>query len=242
MNTSSTTEAVPTAQVFDASQMHQQLCAMAGIAFVVLFGVGFWAFAQYLPPHSPAAGSEYIAAIYRDHTGMIRVGQLVLMIGAALMVPFDVGISVQLERIEPAPKMLSRVQMASGIVASLTILLPSLLWTTAAFRPERAPEITQVLNDLGWITMLMTFPPFVVQMTAIGLGILADRRPQPLLPRWLGFLSFWVAILLVPGGLITFAKTGAFAWDGLWGFWVPAIAFFLWVLAMSIQLFRAIRR
>jgi len=241
MNSVSTFAPAPALGTINASRTYHRLCAWAGMAFVVLFGLGFWAFAQYLPPHSPAASAEYIAAIYRDHTSMIRIGQLLLMIGAALMVPFDAEISALLRRIK-APRILSQVQMASGIVASLTILLPSLLWTTAAFRPERAPEITQVLNDLGWITMLMTFPPFCVQMTAIGLGILSDRRPQRLMPRWAGFLSFWVAVLLVPGAFLTFTKTGMFAWDGLFGFWVPAIAFFVWVVAMSVLLLRAMRR
>ena len=44
-----------------------------------------------------------------------------------------------------------------------------------------------------------------------------------------------------PGGLITFFKTGPFAWNGLLAFWVPLVIFFVWFLVMFVALLKTIR-
>jgi hypothetical protein len=41
-------------------------------------------------------------------------------------------------------------------------LLPGLAWTIAAYRPDRAVEITQALNDTGWILLVVPFSLFSV--------------------------------------------------------------------------------
>ena len=99
-----------------------------------------------------------------------------------------------------------------------------------------------LLNDLGWIMLLMTFTTFVVQNFAIGLCILGDKRERPTLPRWVGYFNFWVGVLFIPGGLLTFFKTGPFAWDGLFVWWVPLIVFFIWYVAMFVLLRNAVKQ
>ena len=114
--------------------------------------------------------------------------------------------------------------------------MPSLIWTAAAFRPERDPELLLLLNDLGWITFLMPFTTFIVQNFAIGFAILGDQRTHPIFPRWRGFFNFWVAVLFIPGGLLTFFKTGPSAWNGLFVWWIPFLVFFTWYLLMFYML------
>ena len=98
------------------------------------------------------------------------------------------------------------------------LILPCVIWTVAAFRPERDPALIVLLNDLGWITFLMPLGTFVVQNFAIGFAILGDKSAAPVLPRWIGFFTIWVAILWLPGALLTFFKSGPFARDGLFVF------------------------
>ena len=45
---------------------------------------------------------------------------------------------------------------------------------------------------------------------------------------------------LMPGVLIPFFKHGPFGWNGLLGFWVVAVAFFVWVFLMWIFTAKAI--
>lgn len=78
----------------------QLLCAWSGPAFVVFFTVGFWFVAHYLPPPSPTAGAQEIAALYREHTSQIRLGMLLMMACSALIAPFVAAIAVQMKRME----------------------------------------------------------------------------------------------------------------------------------------------
>ncbi|MGK2912946.1 MAG: hypothetical protein ACSLE5_00555 [Porticoccaceae bacterium] len=218
----------------------QLLCAWGGPAFVVVFTVGLWFVAHYLPPPSPTAGAQEIAALYRENTSQIRLGMFLMMACSALIAPFVAAIAVQMKRMETGTPVLTYAQLSSGTVGILFFILPAMIWTTAAFRPERDAELILLLNDLGWILFLMPFTSFVVQNIAIGTAILANKSEQQPFPRWTGYFNFWVAVLFVPGGLLTFFKTGPFAWNGLFVFWVPLVVFFLWYGVMFVLLRKAI--
>ena len=125
---------------------------------------------------------------------------------------------------------------------ALVFVFAGVFWTAAAFRPEHDPELTRMLNDPGWITMLMTFSPVIVQNISVGLCILSDRLPEPVFPRWVGFYNLWVAVLFVPGGMLTFFKTGPFAWDGLFVWWVPFLVFFTWYVGMFFVVLGVVKR
>ncbi|MGH8595934.1 MAG: hypothetical protein ACREXT_04670 [Gammaproteobacteria bacterium] len=219
---------------------NQLLCAWSGIAFTIAFMVGFWIVAGFVPPPTPTATATEIAAMYQNNTWQIRTGLLLMMAASGLMSPFLAVISIQMKRMEGSPHILTYTQLSSGTVGVLFLIIPCLIWTTAAFRPERDPEMILLLNDFGWILFLLPFTSFVVQNFAIGLAILGDKNAEPVFPRWVGFFTFWVAILFLPGGLLTFFKTGPFAWHGLFAFWIPLNIFFAWYIVMVVYLRRGI--
>ena len=64
---------------------------------------------------------------------------------------------------------------------------------------------------------------------------------MPIFPRWLAFYNLWSALLMAPGSLIPFFKTGPFAWDGLFAFWLPATVFGIWFVVMQVMVLKAIR-
>jgi hypothetical protein len=124
----------------------------------------------------------------------------------------------------------------------MEILLPAVMWSAIAFRPERAPEITQVVNDTAFLLFIWAFAPPMMQALAIGLATLSDKRPEPVFPRWAGYLMVWIAAGLIPGGLITFFETGPFAGDGAIGWWLTiACAATMWSV-MTCVLIRAIKK
>ncbi len=216
-------------------------CAASGIGFLVFYIVGWWFIAGFVPPHAPVMEAGELADRYRQNTGTIRFGIMLAMIGAGLVLPFAGVIAGKLRRIEPDTHVLAFTQLAAAAVTSVILLLPTVLWTAAAFRPERNPELILLLNDFAWLLLLMTFSPFLVQFTCIGLAVLSDRSEPPVFPRWVGYFNIWVAVLAVPGGLVTFFKTGPFAWNGLLAFWLPVVAFVIWFVVMFFVLLRAIR-
>lgn len=83
---------------------------------------------------------------------------------------------------------------------------------------------------------------FALQNAAVGVAILRDRRAEPVLPRWLGYLGLWAAVLYMPSCLALFFHEGPFAWNGIFTFWLAAAAFVIWNLTLIVQIDRLIRR
>lgn len=131
--------------------------------------------------------------------------------------------------------------MASGIIVTVVLIIPMLLFIGGQFRPERPDELTRLVNDLPYVMLILPWPPILGQLGALAVAIFNDRSPEPVFPRWLGYFNLWVALLLVPAGTIIFFKTGVFAWTGLVGFWIPAAVGGVWYLVMTVMLLRAIR-
>lgn len=218
----------------------QLLCAWSGFVFTMIFMIGFWIVAGFVPPPSPNASAVDIAAIYQENTWQIRLGLFMMMGCSGLISPFVAALSIQMKRMEGSPSILTYTQLSSGSVGLVFFILPCLIWTAAAFRPERDADLILLLNDLGWIVFLMPFTTFVVQNFALGFAILGDKGKVPVFPRWVGYFTLWVAIVFVPGGLLTFFKNGPFAWNGVFAFWVPLVVFFGWYLVMFVFLRKGI--
>jgi hypothetical protein len=119
-------------------------------------------------------------------------------------------------------------------------LVPALLVAVTAFRPDRSPDATLLLNDMSWIMLVMPWTPFMAQYFAFAFAILADPRPQPLFPRWLGYFNIWAELMFTPAIVLPFFKSGPFAWNGLFVFWIPATVFVALFVVNTIWLVKAI--
>lgn len=87
----------------------------------------------------------------------------------------------------------------------------------------------------------MYWAPGVLWVGAVGLAILRDGSPQPLFPRWVAYLNFWVGFPFFPASLALFFKTGPFAYNGAIAVWLPAGIFFLWYGVMTFLMLKAIQ-
>jgi hypothetical protein len=206
-----------------------------------VFFVGFWIVAGFMPPPSPTLGADEVAAIFREHPDRIRIGLLMGMFAIGLIVPWGATLAVQLKRIEGRFSPLSYAQLASSVLVLVVFWMPMMCWLIAAYRPElRSPSDLVLLNDAGWlmfVAMVFGGPPW---LGSTGLAILRDRGVEPVFPRWSGYLTLWVLLLIVPGCLCVFFTAGPFAWNGLMAFWVVLSVFAGWVLVMSKLLLDAV--
>lgn len=219
----------------------QLLCAWCGPLATVLAMIGMVFVGGFIPATNPAASGAEIAGWYVDNVTAIRAGMVISMIAFSLFVPFGIAIALQTRRIERLPVM-SWVQIASVAIAALEGVMSTVIWMTAAFRPESIdPDLTRALHDLGWICFLVDVPPFSIWIAAIGIAILRDRQAQPLFARWIGYFNLWVAILILPALLIPFFKSGPFAYNGLLALYLPFGAFFTWMVVMTPAVLRALR-
>ena len=216
-------------------------CVWSGVPFVVLFFVGLLLLAGFVPPPSPNLSAAEIAAVYRDGNFSIRLGVLLCFLGTMFFLAFGSGVVGQTRRIPGVAPTVTYFQIASFAASVLIIIFPLMCWWTAAFRPEsRGPDLIQLVNDLGWLTFVVGFAPYVTWAVSTGLAIFSDTSADPLFPRWSGYLCVFVGLVQIPPGVLVFFKTGPFAWDGLISWWVPMFDFFGWIVAMTLLSARAV--
>jgi hypothetical protein len=219
----------------------QRVCAWSGVACVVVFLIGFWPIAGFIPPPSPAASAHEIGEYYRSDQDRIRIGMVVSMIGAALCAPWVSAITVQLRRIEGF-SVLVLTQFGMGVLLVLEFILFIMFWEVAAFRPERSDESIQLINDLGWIPFIGLTSTAILQAFVIAAVIFRDKRERPLIPRWVAYFNIWVGLCFMPGTWNCLFKTGPVAWNGLVAFYIAFVAFLTWFLANSYGVLYAIRQ
>jgi hypothetical protein len=218
----------------------QLVCVWLAPLGLVLLAAGFFPIARYFPVPTPSASAGKIAHFYQSHTTATRLGLLVGFIGLAGYGPFIAVLTRQMLRINPPRNPMALLQMISGTTAWLFLAGPLLVLSVAAFRPDRPAATTQALHDLGWFLFIMPFMPFVVQNICIGVAVMQDKATHPVFPRWVAYFNFWIAVLFLPGGLLTFFKTGPFAYNGVLAFWIPVAIFCVWMLVMPWATHRAI--
>lgn len=208
---------------------------------IVLFCAGFWWIAGLIPPPAPSWSATEITRFYLENRTRIRLGLVISMLAAALVFPFTVAIMLQIRRIEGHMSPLAYSQLGAGWTTPLLLALPMFAMGAAAYRPDRTdPEITQALNDLGWLPLVGFAGPAVLQAIVIGVAILRDHRERPVLPRWVGYYNLWCAIGFTAGALVICFWDGPFAWNGIIAFWLALTIFGTWFVVMGAVLHRAI--
>lgn len=219
-------------------------CAWGGIVFAVLFGIGFVGIARFVPPLDPADTAEQTAAVFRDNATAIRTGLLICYVGCVFYLAFGASINAQTRRITGAPRALIQLQAAAFAASVLLIAGPFMIWWTAAFRPDTwSPELVQAFNDLAWISFLNGWVPFVTWYMATGAAILCDTdETNPVYPRWSGYLSLVLGLAQSSASFLVYAKTGPFAWDGVFSWWLPATEFFIWFVVITALTLKAINK
>jgi hypothetical protein len=112
----------------------------------------------------------------------------------------------------------------------------------AAFRPERNPDLTLLLNDMAWLIFIAPVGMLVVQNLSLALGIYFDARPEPVFPRWVAHLAILSAVVMTPAVCAVIFISGPLAWNGIISFWCRLGAFALFLVVMFFALRRAIKQ
>jgi hypothetical protein len=215
--------------------------AWCGPVFVALLAPIWW-YMGFLPPLSPKMSPIEVAQFYADHRFAIRFGATMIMQLAMLYVLWAAAISTQIRRAESdSATFLAYAQLALGAIASILFVIPAMFWTVAAYRPELDVQLRYLVNDMAWLSLVMPVMSAVLQALVIGYAIISDKREVPLYPRWAAYFNFWVGVTFLPGGLATFFHSGPFAWNGIFDFWIPLVAFSVWICVMAVLTARAAR-
>src|SRR5882762_10190808 len=217
------------------------LCLWAGpISLIVLF-VGWFFCAQWLPPLRPGLNAAQLTAGYATNVTGIRIGMLLLMYAGAPGIAFAALIMTNMLRMKGPSPALAYTQLGAAVLSFVTFIIPAEVFAAATFRLDRAPEITQFANDLGWLIFDQINSPNIIQWLALGFAVMWDRSETPVFPSWFAFFNFWCALLLLPGSLIVFFKDGPFSWAGVFGFYLGLTTFTIWYIVTIVLMCKATR-
>jgi hypothetical protein len=193
---------------------------LAGVAAVVLWVIGI-ASGGEVPDTFEATGEEWLAYI-TGNEGRILTSRLLLLLGYFLFIVFLGTLRTRLLAFEGEPRHWTALAFGSGIAtAAMLVASATTILAAAAAADGLEPAAAQALAVAEYAFFIGA------EITGAGLlvatGVLALRTA--VLPGWLGWASLVIALAL----LVLFGPVGFIA---------IVVGFPLWVLVVSILLWR----
>jgi hypothetical protein len=221
----------------------QRICAWSGIGCIVIFFAGFWVIAGFIPPPAPKLTGEQLEQLFTDNAVRIRIGMIVSLFASALLASWSAAITILMLRMRGRVGALAYTNLAVGALFVLEFIISLIIWQSMTYR-ARDPQVLLAMNDTAWFLFVCITSTPMLQTVAIGTAIFLDTRdgrPDPVFPRWAGYLNYWVAVLFTPGTIAVFFHDGPFAWNGLFTWYLPLAVFAIWMITMSALMLKAIR-
>ncbi|MBY8860901.1 hypothetical protein K7711_30805 [Nocardia sp. CA2R105] len=228
----------------------ERISAWFGFLLLVGFVIAF-ALAGILTPMDPNLAPDQVRDFIIQHKGGILAATSIMVLAVPFEYPYVVVTSLQMRRIEGGWGILSMIQLLTGVVAPIGFFFPMAVLSAAAFHPERhSVDMLSTMNDLFWLMFVGDACIFVLQVWSIGYAALIDRRgkgeqgakgAKPVFPRWYGWLSIVLGVLLIPGAFVFMFKSGPLAWNGLLANTIPTLVYFVWKIATPILLLKAVK-
>lgn len=220
-----------------------RLCAWMGPLFVAVFYVCWGVLGHNFPPFTPDRPASEVAGWFRENAGGVRFGMVVAMTFAPAYGVWGYAVAKVLEQVVGKDSILVQLARVGAAWTTITILIPSSFWLTAAFRPEALPDwMIQMLYDMAWLLIDLAYAVTTVQLFALGAGFLADRRQVPLVPKWLSWYGIWVGFMFIAECVMPYFRNGPFARSGIFNFWLEFIIWMAWVPVLTGYILKAIRR
>lgn len=206
------------------------------LLIAVLAFPGFW------PPMSPQLSADQVAAFYQQNSTMIRFSMITLNLCAIMLVPFFMVIVVQMKRMATPSTVLAYSYLAAISTGATMFAIADIFWLVAAFRPDRDPQLTVLLNDFAWFIFVAPVGFIVVANLILALAIWLDGGPRPVFARWAGWVNLIAAAAMTPAVGAVIVQSGPFAWDGAVSFWLRWGAFVVYLMLMFVAVHGAIGR
>lgn len=213
-----------------------------GMGYMVTILLGWAVIAGFIPPPSPSRGVAEVTALYQSDYTRIRVGMIFVMLSAFLFCPYAAVLSRVLARIEGGAGMLSYTALMGGVGNMCLTFYPAIWWLVAAYRPDRAPDLIYLMDDMAWLQFIGGLSIFLGQPFAVAVAAFSDDSPEPAFPRWFGWYSIMAILLMLPDQVLFFVHSGPFAWSGLFAMWIPVGIFTTWIVMTFVFLYKDVLR
>ncbi|BCO34389.1 hypothetical protein BMW24_014775 [Mycobacterium heckeshornense] len=213
-------------------------------AVALIWISAFFLFPGFVHPMSPTMSAEQVAAFYRDPANLSRIRYSMILFNwfCVGLIPIVMLLVIQIRRMAHRTPILSYSMLACAAGGPAIFLIANLFWLLAAFRPERPPELTQLFNDLAWLTFTIQVPYLIMQCVLLALAIYWDRQDHKVFKPWVAHFNLLVSVALAPAAFTGLALGGPMSWNGLLPFWVKNIAIAVWIAVMGVVIGQAIQR
>jgi hypothetical protein len=225
---------------FEIDPLLMRICVWTGLALVLMTGIGFAWLMHLVPPPSPQDSKLHDLRWVQAHHTSILIGAALCTFFWSFWVTWAAPILLYIRRMERVP-LLTFASLANVGGGAAVITTIAVAWTVMGYRAVDATTV-QTFLDFGWFLFLYTWPPFGILMVIIAVAIFRDVNPVPTFPRWVAYYNLYAAFAMAPASFMGLFKTGPLAYNGVLAFWLVAIDFFVWMVVMSIMMFKVIRR
>lgn len=226
----------------DISISSQKWLLWIGIVLAIIYWGSLAFLMEFLPPPSPLLSADQVVSLYADNNLQFRVGVVLQLTAFGFFLPWTIVFAIQMAREESGTPVLAILQILAGTIGTMLFVMPPIFFAVACFSPERAPELTKLMHELAWLTLIA--PAGLFPLQAIPIGVVAFvkkvKESESAFPRWLGYFSFWLSITALGGVLAVLFKQGPFAWNGLFPFYLPLIIFSIWVGVMMVSMLKSL--
>lgn len=215
----------------------------APIFFALALG-GWFVLAHWFDPAGASLSPEQLKAWYADRRFEVILGMSVFCLSTAFFCIYTIQVGLWLWRFEGRSPLMSLAQLFGGFSVVIYVFVSNCLWIGVAYRADTPanPDVLVGLNDAAWFSFLVGWVGLTQQMLATAAVTWHDRRRQPLVPRWFTKATIIGALFVPMANGCAFAMTGAFAWNGLLGFYIPIVIWGVWSDGLAYYMRKDIKR
>jgi hypothetical protein len=179
-------------------------------------------------------------AFFVEHGLTIKIGfcLLLILLGGAAMT--NGLVAYQIKRMSVGSVFAYGYIGGMGVGALPGFLLVSVCFLTAAFRPDRDPDLISLLYDLGMLSYNGSLGCFTAAYLVFAIAILYDKNQ--IFPAWFAYVTIWQIITEVIATQMFVFDSGPFAWNGSIAFWWAVVVFSVWLSALIVLLRQALER
>lgn len=225
------------------SERGQRILVWWGLIMMFIYGFTLWLGFDMVGPPSPKLTPEQVAAFYQTDNFAKRIAAMITSWTSAFAVAIQIVASIQVARYEKGTPVWGIASLSGGILMSIFLVLPPLFWGVAAYSPDRDPQATTLMHELGMLTLTTTDQFYIFNMVAIVIVSLRTEVHDALspFPRWFGWFTLWAAVAFEVGAFAFLPKSGPFSWNGIVVFWMPFCVYGAWITVLCMQLLKALR-
>jgi hypothetical protein len=113
---------------------------------------------------------------------------------------------------------------------------------SSPLRKESVSDVSPAFSDWAWFAFLLGWIYLDIKMFATAAVEFMDHRPEPMVPRWLTWLTIAGALTVFFAAGPAFFKSGPFAYHGLLAFYVPVVIWGAYIVLTTWYMLKELKR